>query len=175
MSRFGIRRKVKAALKAAIGFGAQPRPAAQPPPSPPPVASPPAHAPASPRVEDPRPLFARGGAHPDDPAGKGRLWVQVRGLGPDAMQVGSVRRVEVFGRRWALARIEEGYFAVQDRCPHAGGSLAEGKLEGTLLSCPRHGWTFDVRDGTGQAGTSGSVECAAVRVQDGKVFVESNR
>lgn len=37
--------------------------------------------------------------------------------------------------------------AVEDRCPHAGAVLSEGELEGTVLTCPRHGSQFDVRDG----------------------------
>lgn len=38
--------------------------------------------------------------------------------------------------------------AVADRCPHAGATLSEGELEGTVLTCPRHGSQFDVTDGS---------------------------
>jgi nitrite reductase/ring-hydroxylating ferredoxin subunit len=38
-------------------------------------------------------------------------------------------------------------FAVEDRCPHAGATLSEGELAGSVLTCPRHGSQFDVRDG----------------------------
>lgn len=37
--------------------------------------------------------------------------------------------------------------AVADRCPHAGAVLSEGELEGSVLTCPRHGSQFDVRSG----------------------------
>ncbi len=37
--------------------------------------------------------------------------------------------------------------ALCDRCPHAGATLSEGELEGSVLTCPRHGSQFDVRDG----------------------------
>lgn len=37
--------------------------------------------------------------------------------------------------------------AVADRCPHAGATLSEGELDGTVLTCPRHGSQFDVRTG----------------------------
>jgi nitrite reductase/ring-hydroxylating ferredoxin subunit len=38
-------------------------------------------------------------------------------------------------------------YAVEDRCPHAGAVLSEGELDGSVVTCPRHGSQFDVRDG----------------------------
>jgi nitrite reductase/ring-hydroxylating ferredoxin subunit len=38
-------------------------------------------------------------------------------------------------------------FGVEDACPHAGAVLSEGELEGTVITCPRHGSRFDVRTG----------------------------
>jgi nitrite reductase/ring-hydroxylating ferredoxin subunit len=38
-------------------------------------------------------------------------------------------------------------YAVEDRCPHAGAVLSEGELDGAVVTCPRHGSQFDVRDG----------------------------
>ena len=40
------------------------------------------------------------------------------------------------------------FFAISDRCPHAGGPLSEGFLDGTEVSCPWHGWTFDLNPET---------------------------
>lgn len=42
--------------------------------------------------------------------------------------------------------------AVADVCPHAGATLSTGELEGTVITCPRHGSQFDVRDGTRRRG-----------------------
>lgn len=39
------------------------------------------------------------------------------------------------------------FYALNNRCPHMGGSLADGRLEGTAVTCPRHGSSFDVRTG----------------------------
>jgi nitrite reductase (NADH) small subunit len=55
--------------------------------------------------------------------------------------------VEVQGDRVALLRIEGELFAIQDTCPHRGGPLSEGDLEGYVLHCPLHAWPFDVRSG----------------------------
>jgi nitrite reductase (NADH) small subunit len=42
--------------------------------------------------------------------------------------------------------------ATQGQCPHAEGPLHEGEVEGTVLTCPWHGWTFDLE--TGECGES---------------------
>lgn len=39
------------------------------------------------------------------------------------------------------------YYAIENSCPHQGGPLADGWLEGALVTCPWHGWCFDVRSG----------------------------
>ncbi len=58
------------------------------------------------------------------------------------------RTVEVDGRLIALFRTPEGYFAIDDLCPHAGASLGAGHVENCIVVCPLHAWRFDVRDGT---------------------------
>lgn len=63
---------------------------------------------------------------------------------------GEVLRFTVAGRELAVGRTPEGrYFAVDDACPHAGGSLAEGLVEGETLICPIHGFAYHVREGRG--------------------------
>ena len=46
-----------------------------------------------------------------------------------------------------LVKIQDDYYAVNNKCPHMGGSLYDGKLEGTHVVCPRHGSIFDVTNG----------------------------
>jgi nitrite reductase/ring-hydroxylating ferredoxin subunit len=48
---------------------------------------------------------------------------------------------------FAVYHVGNGLFACTDRCPHAGGVLSEGELEGAVVTCPRHGSQFDVRTG----------------------------
>lgn len=60
---------------------------------------------------------------------------------------GELREAFVRGRSVALALVDGRVHAVDGTCPHAGGPLAEGHLEGTTLSCPMHGWSFDVTTG----------------------------
>jgi len=40
------------------------------------------------------------------------------------------------------------YYAINGRCTHMGGDLSKGKLEGKIVTCPRHGSQFNVTNGT---------------------------
>jgi 3-phenylpropionate/trans-cinnamate dioxygenase ferredoxin subunit len=55
--------------------------------------------------------------------------------------------VTVDGAAILLVHADGSYYAVDNTCPHMGGSLFEGKLQGTQVTCPRHGSVFDVADG----------------------------
>ena len=60
---------------------------------------------------------------------------------------GSKKKVTIEGQEILLAKVGESYYAIGNRCAHMGGDLSAGKLEGTIITCPRHGSQFDVRDG----------------------------
>ncbi len=58
------------------------------------------------------------------------------------------REVFGIGRKWiAVFNVDGTYYAIEDICTHDDGPLAEGELKGCVIACPRHGATFDVRDG----------------------------
>lgn len=51
-------------------------------------------------------------------------------------------------RRWvAIYNIDGEFYAIEDVCTHDGGPLAEGRLQGHVIECPRHGAQFDVKTG----------------------------
>jgi nitrite reductase (NADH) small subunit len=85
---------------------------------------------------------------------------------------GQLRLAEVNGARVALARVGDHVYALGDTCPHRGGSLSVGRLSGTRLACPLHGWMFDVR--TGECvlpGRGARVPSYRVRIEAGDVWV----
>lgn len=47
----------------------------------------------------------------------------------------------------ALFKVNGKIFALENECPHRGGPLGEGDLQGHTVACPWHGWRFDIRDG----------------------------
>ena len=65
----------------------------------------------------------------------------------DEVALDSVVQRRVAGRKLVIGRVDDGYFAVDATCPHAGASLGFGMLEGNALVCPLHGWEFDVFSG----------------------------
>ncbi len=60
---------------------------------------------------------------------------------------GMAKAVDVEGRAVALFNIDGSYYAIDDTCTHKGGPLSEGAVEGTTVTCPWHGATYDVTTG----------------------------
>jgi 3-phenylpropionate/trans-cinnamate dioxygenase ferredoxin component len=60
---------------------------------------------------------------------------------------GVKKKVSAGGQEILVAKVNDSFYAINSRCPHMGGDLSLGILEGTVISCPRHGSQFDVRNG----------------------------
>lgn len=71
--------------------------------------------------------------------------------------LGKGRMVVVSGRHVAVFRLDDGFFAIDNLCLHQAGPLCEGDIEDGAVTCPWHGWSYDIRTG--------------ILVQDGKVGV----
>jgi 3-phenylpropionate/trans-cinnamate dioxygenase ferredoxin subunit len=65
----------------------------------------------------------------------------------DSLKNGEMRSFSVSGKDILVARVEDKFFAVGNRCPHLNAELDKGKLAGTVLTCPKHGSQFDLTDG----------------------------
>lgn len=52
-----------------------------------------------------------------------------------------------YGKPMALFNVDGEHYAINYICPHMGGPIGEGRLDGPVVTCPWHGWTFDVRTG----------------------------
>ena len=85
---------------------------------------------------------------------------------------GQVSLVIVDGEDVALFRRGAEIFALGNTCPHQGGSLGDGFVEGDIVTCPLHGWEFDLRSGACMTVPGESVPRFEVTVDSGAVFVE---
>jgi len=47
----------------------------------------------------------------------------------------------------AVFNVEGSYYAIDNTCLHRGGPLGEGELEGEVVTCPWHGWEYNVKTG----------------------------
>ncbi|MFW6102100.1 MAG: Rieske (2Fe-2S) protein [Chloroflexota bacterium] len=104
----------------------------------------------------------------------------------DDLKNGVMKSVNVAGRQILLAAVADRYYAVDNLCPHMKGNLSQGKLEGTVVTCPLHGSQFDISNGqvvrwlkggliskVGKAiKFSKNLTVYNVKVEEGKVLVE---
>jgi 3-phenylpropionate/trans-cinnamate dioxygenase ferredoxin component len=97
----------------------------------------------------------------------------VRAASLAEVPTGGCRRTEVNGIRVVLARVGGQVYACADTCSHRGGPLGEGKLTGAKLTCPWHGWRYDVRTGQCLFPPRGAaVATYPVRVEGDEVWVD---
>jgi len=88
---------------------------------------------------------------------------------------GTVRSVRVGEEEVALAHCDGGFYAVQQACVHLQGPLGEGHLEGCLITCPWHGWQYDVRTGQNDFDLAIQLQTYDVQVDDGEIRVRLPR
>jgi nitrite reductase/ring-hydroxylating ferredoxin subunit len=79
--------------------------------------------------------------------------------------------VDIAGKALAIFNVDGQYAAVDNTCPHRGGPLGEGDLEGHVVRCPWHGWGWDVTTGANVNNPAVRIGCYPVTVRDGVVFV----
>jgi len=84
---------------------------------------------------------------------------------------GQAKVVEVEGRSVAVFNVEGAYYAIDNVCPHRGGPLGEGDVEGKIVVCPWHGWRWDVTTGANANNPTVRVSCYPVTVEQGSIFV----
>lgn len=65
----------------------------------------------------------------------------------DEVPPGTGKELVAAGRVIALFNVDGKFFAMDGVCPHAGGPLGQGTLSGNVVTCPWHGWQFDVTTG----------------------------
>ncbi len=97
-------------------------------------------------------------------------WVKVANL--KDVPPGSAKEVVAADRVIALFNVDGRLYALDGVCPHAGGPLGEGQLDGHVVTCPWHGWQFDVTTGQHCLNPNLVHPSFAVRVDGDEVWVE---
>jgi thiamine pyrophosphate-dependent acetolactate synthase large subunit-like protein/nitrite reductase/ring-hydroxylating ferredoxin subunit len=110
----------------------------------------------------------KAGGELPDPEGT-RVWVRVDT--PD-LDVGRVTTVVADHRAVAVTRTEEGWGALDNHCPHQGGPLGDGQLEGGFLICPWHAYEYHPCTGRPPEGFSDGAIAYRVEERDDGLYIE---
>lgn len=95
----------------------------------------------------------------------------VRVAGAGDLKPGESKVVNVDGSEVALFNIDGKFFAVANTCPHKGGPLGEGLVEGDVVTCPWHGWRFNVKTGVSPVIPTAKVPTYQVKLEGNDVMV----
>lgn len=85
---------------------------------------------------------------------------------------GTIHEFQVAGKAVALANVAGKFYAISDVCVHRGGPLGQGELHDAVVTCPWHGWQYDVTTGKVTQNPTMGVACYATEVRGDEVFVD---
>lgn len=85
---------------------------------------------------------------------------------------GEGKTVSVNGQDVALFNVEGKIHAINKACGHKGGPLGEGTLDGDVVTCPWHGWKYNVKTGVSPVNPAASVKAFKTKVVGDEVQVE---
>ncbi|MEC9093711.1 MAG: non-heme iron oxygenase ferredoxin subunit [Planctomycetota bacterium] len=87
-----------------------------------------------------------------------------------------MKLVEVQEQLVLLISIDKSIYCIDDVCTHDGGTLCDGSIAGFEVACPRHGATFDVRNGKAtKMPATQPTGCHEVKVEGDEVLVRLNQ
>ncbi|NCB73960.1 MAG: non-heme iron oxygenase ferredoxin subunit [Clostridia bacterium] len=86
----------------------------------------------------------------------------------DEIKDGEKKKITLDNKVLLLANVKGTYYAIDNKCPHMGGSLFDGNLDGYNIVCPKHGSVFDVR--TGKAVKGGKIIFIKVQANDTQAY-----
>lgn len=85
---------------------------------------------------------------------------------------GTGAAIEAGEKSLAVFNVEGTYYAIDNECVHRGGPLGDGELEGTTVTCPWHGWTYDVTTGKCINNPSACVKSYPVHIEGADIKVQ---
>jgi nitrite reductase/ring-hydroxylating ferredoxin subunit len=89
-----------------------------------------------------------------------------------ALPPGERKFLEVDDRPLAILNVDGELHAIENVCPHRGGPVGEGMLDGHILTCPWHDWSFDIRSGQNTMNPAAVIRTYPCRAEGDQVVVE---
>lgn len=88
------------------------------------------------------------------------------------IQDGSGITVELEGKSIAVFNSNGKFYAIDNTCKHRGGPLGEGSLDGNVVTCPWHGWQFDITNGNCVTNPAGKINGYALKIERENILIE---
>lgn len=82
------------------------------------------------------------------------------------------KQVTVSGQEILLINLKGTIYAVEAECPHQGAPMAGALLKESYLSCPRHGYRFELKDGTCKEHPEFTLKTWPVRIENDEIIVD---
>jgi len=96
----------------------------------------------------------------------------VRAAKKDEVPPGTIREFQLDGKTVAVANVGGKFSVINNVCLHRGGPLGEGELKGQIVTCPWHGWQYDVKTGKLVTNSAVGVETYPLEVRGDDIFVD---
>lgn len=96
----------------------------------------------------------------------------VRTVKLDELPPGTVRELQVEGKAVAVANVAGKIYAINNSCLHRAGPIGQGSLSGHVVTCPWHGWQYDVITGKVVQNPAVGVDCYPTEVRGQDIFVD---
>jgi nitrite reductase (NADH) small subunit len=87
---------------------------------------------------------------------------------------GQIREIRLEETTIAVANVGGQFHAINNTCLHRGGPLGQGAMQGSVVTCPWHGWSFDVTSGKVAGSQTVGVACYSVELRGEDVYVDIN-
>jgi len=97
----------------------------------------------------------------------------VRAARKDEIAPGSIREFQVDGLTVAIANVGTRFYAINNTCLHRGGPLGQGLLQGVAVTCPWHGWQYDVTTGKHTMNPAVAVKTYGIEVRGDDIWIET--
>ena len=85
---------------------------------------------------------------------------------------GQIREIQLDATTIALANVAGQFHAISNTCLHRGGPLGQGALQGNVVTCPWHGWSFDVTSGKVSLNQTAGVACYPLELRGEDIYVD---
>ena len=96
----------------------------------------------------------------------------VKAAKTNSIAKGSAAAVEIGGKAVGVFNVDGKFYAIDSTCGHRGGPLNEGELDGNVITCPWHGFQFDVTTGNCATNPALKQACYPVRIEGDDILIE---